>query len=85
MELLALLDTNIKELERIQDDPHTMTMVRRRLGNIVMHMKQLRDDLTPQMEAPVRAKKLPDVPNATGTSKAFKEMDKHLDKVYGKT
>ena len=48
MSLFELLGRTIKELENIEDDPHTLTFVSRRLGNIVKHMKDLRDDLQPR-------------------------------------
>ncbi len=46
--LFELLGRTIKELEKIEDDPRTLTFVSRRLGNIVKHMKDLRDDLQPR-------------------------------------
>ena len=46
--LFELLGRTIKELEKIEDDPKTLTFVSRRLGNIVKHMKDLRDDLQPR-------------------------------------
>lgn len=45
LELFDLLGRTIKELEKIEDDPRTMNFVARRLGNIVKHMKDLREDL----------------------------------------
>lgn len=46
--LFDLLGQAIKDLERIEDDPKTLTFVARRLGNIVKHMKDLREDLQPR-------------------------------------
>jgi len=48
LSLFELLGRTIKELERIEDDPKTLTFVARRLGNIVKHMKDLREDLQPR-------------------------------------
>lgn len=48
MQLFELLGRTIKDLERIEDDPKTLNFVARRLGNIVKHMKDLRDDLQPR-------------------------------------
>jgi hypothetical protein len=48
MQLFELLTRTIKELERIEDDSKTLNFVSRRLGNIVKHMKDLRDDLQPR-------------------------------------
>jgi hypothetical protein len=48
MQLFELLSRTIKELERIEDDSTTLNFVSRRLGNIVKHMKDLRDDLQPR-------------------------------------
>jgi hypothetical protein len=48
IQLFELLSRTIKELERIEDDPKTLNFVARRLGNIVKHMKDLRDDLQPR-------------------------------------
>jgi hypothetical protein len=47
-QLFELLNRTIKELERIEDEPRTLNFVARRLGNIVKHMKDLRDDLQPR-------------------------------------
>jgi hypothetical protein len=47
MELLQLLDREIAALEQQQRLPHTSAYVARRLGNIILHMKQLRADLGP--------------------------------------
>ena len=46
--LCEMLGTVIKELEKIEDDPKTLTFVARRLGNIVKHMKDLCEDLQPR-------------------------------------
>lgn len=46
--LIELLTKNIRELEKIEDDSHTINFVARRIGNIVKHMKDLRDDLRPR-------------------------------------
>ncbi len=46
--LFDLLGQNIKQLEKIEDDPKTLTFVARRVGNIVKHMKDLREDLQPR-------------------------------------
>jgi hypothetical protein len=46
--LFELLGNTIKQLEKIEDDPKTLTFVARRLGNIVKHMKDLREDLQPR-------------------------------------
>ena len=48
MSLFELLGYTIRDLERIEDDPATLTFVARRLGNIVKHMKDLREDLQPR-------------------------------------
>jgi hypothetical protein len=48
LQLFELLSRTIKELERIEDEPRTLNFVARRLGNIVKHMKDLRDDLQPR-------------------------------------
>ena len=48
LQLFELLTHTIKELERIEDDSKTLNFVSRRLGNIVKHMKDLRDDLQPR-------------------------------------
>jgi hypothetical protein len=47
-QLFELLSRNIKELEKIEDDPSTLNFIARRVGNIVKHMKDLRDDLQPR-------------------------------------
>ncbi|HUK23762.1 MAG TPA: hypothetical protein VLV49_04220 [Terriglobales bacterium] len=47
-QLFELLSRTIKDLERIEDDPKTLNFIARRLGNIVKHMKDLRDDLQPR-------------------------------------
>jgi hypothetical protein len=46
--LFDLLGQTIKQLERIEDDPKTLTFIARRVGNIVKHMKDLREDLQPR-------------------------------------
>lgn len=51
LELLELLNRSIKDFERIEDDPSTMNFIARRVGNIVKHMKDLRDDLRPRGQA----------------------------------
>jgi len=43
-----MLGNTIKELEKIEDDPKTLTFVARRIGNIVKHMKDLCEDLQPR-------------------------------------
>lgn len=47
-QLLEILSRSIREMERVEDNPATMTFVARRVGNIVKHMKDLRDDLRPR-------------------------------------
>ena len=47
-QLLEILSRSIRDMERVEDDPATMTFVARRVGNIVRHMKDLRDDLRPR-------------------------------------
>ena len=49
--LIELLTRNIKELEKVEDDSRTINFVARRIGNIVKHMKDLRDDLRPRGQA----------------------------------
>ena len=51
LQLLELLNRAIKDFERIEDDPGTMNFIARRVGNIVKHMKDLRDDLRPRGQA----------------------------------
>ncbi|HTR66125.1 MAG TPA: hypothetical protein VMH85_10150 [Terriglobales bacterium] len=46
--LFELLGRTIKDLQKIEDDPATLNFIARRLGNIVKHMKDLRDDLQPR-------------------------------------
>lgn len=46
--LLESLTRFIRDLERLEDDPKTINFVARRIGNIVKHMKDLRDDLKPR-------------------------------------
>ena len=48
LSLFELLNRTIQELESIEDDPNTLTFVARRVGNIVKHMKDLREDLQPR-------------------------------------
>jgi len=49
--LMDVLTRAIKDLEKIEDDPDTMNFVARRVGNIVKHMKDLRDDMRPRGSA----------------------------------
>jgi len=49
--LIELLSRSIKELEKVEDDAKTINFVARRIGNIVKHMKDLRDDLRPRGHA----------------------------------
>ena len=51
LQLLELLSRAIKDFEKIEDDSNTMNFVARRVGNIVKHMKDLRDDLRPRGQA----------------------------------
>lgn len=51
LQLLELLNRAVKDFERIEDDPNTMNFIARRMGNIVKHMKDLRDDLRPRGQA----------------------------------
>jgi hypothetical protein len=46
--LSELLGRSIKDFEKIEDDPKTLTFVARRLGNIVKHMNDLCEDLQPR-------------------------------------
>jgi hypothetical protein len=46
--LIELLNRAIKDFEKVEDDSKTMNFVARRIGNIVKHMKDLRDDLRPR-------------------------------------
>ncbi len=48
LQLLELLSRAIKDFEKVEDDPKTMNFIARRIGNIVKHMKDLRDDLRPR-------------------------------------
>lgn len=48
LQLLELLHRAIRDFEKIEDDQKTMNFVARRIGNIVKHMKDLRDDLRPR-------------------------------------
>jgi chaperonin cofactor prefoldin len=47
-QLFELLSRTINELEKIEDNPSTLNFIARRVGNIVKHMKDLRDDLQPR-------------------------------------
>jgi len=47
-ELMELLRRAIHDFEKIEDDQKTMNFIARRIGNIVKHMKDLRDDLRPR-------------------------------------
>jgi hypothetical protein len=47
-QLIDVLNRAIRDLEKVEDDPETMNFVARRIGNIVKHMKDLRDDLRPR-------------------------------------
>lgn len=47
LSLFELLSHSIQELETIEDDPNTLTFVARRVGHIVKHVKDLREDLQP--------------------------------------
>lgn len=51
LQLLELLSRAIKDFEKIEDDANTMNFIARRVGNIVKHMKDLRDDLRPRGQA----------------------------------
>lgn len=48
LQLLELLNRAVRDFEKIEDDPNTMNFIARRVGNIVKHMKDLRDDLRPR-------------------------------------
>ena len=48
LQLLELLNRAIRDFERVEDDGKTMNFIARRVGNIVKHMKDLRDDLRPR-------------------------------------
>jgi len=48
LQLLELLTRAIRDFERIEDDSSTMNFIARRVGNIVKHMKDLREDLRPR-------------------------------------
>lgn len=48
LQLVELLSRTIKDFEKIEDDPSTMNFIARRVGNIVKHMKDLREDLRPR-------------------------------------
>lgn len=65
-QLFDLLSHNIKELEKIEDDPSTLNFVARRLGNIVKQMKDLRDDLQPRGNQNVTALPSPESERAPG-------------------
>ena len=66
LQLLELLNRAIKDFERIEDDTATMNFIARRVGNIVKHMKDLRDDLRPRGQANGG------VPETTGDGKPFR-------------
>lgn len=51
LQLLELLNRAIREFEKVEDDGKTMNFIARRVGNIVKHMKDLRDDLRPRGNA----------------------------------
>ena len=51
LQLLELLNRAIKDFEKVEDDASTMNFIARRVGNIVKHMKDLRDDLRPRGQA----------------------------------
>jgi hypothetical protein len=51
LQLVELLNRTIREFEKIEDDSKTMNFIARRVGNIVKHMKDLRDDLRPRGQA----------------------------------
>jgi hypothetical protein len=59
LQLVELLNRAIRDFEKVEDDAKTMTFVARRLGNIVKHMKDLRDDLRPRGHANGGAHELP--------------------------
>jgi len=48
LQLLELLNRAIRDFEKVEDDGKTMNFIARRIGNIVKHMKDLRDDLRPR-------------------------------------
>jgi len=54
-ELMELLRRAIHDFEKIEDDQKTMNFIARRFGNIVKHMKELRDDLRPRGNSDGRA------------------------------
>ena len=51
LQLLELLNRAIRDFEKVEDDGKTMNFIARRVGNIVKHMKDLRDDLRPRGQA----------------------------------
>lgn len=53
-EIIFKLERAIREFERLEDEPEQTQMVARRLGNIVRHMKELRDDLRPRSSGPLK-------------------------------
>jgi len=55
LQLLELLRRAIRDFEKIEDDQTTMNFIVRRIGNIVKHMKDLRDDLSPRGNSNGRA------------------------------
>ena len=44
-QLLDVLNRSIRDMEKVEDNPATMNFIARRVGNIIKHMKDLRDDL----------------------------------------
>jgi len=48
IEPMELLRRAIHDFGKIEDDQKTMNFIARRIGNIVKHMKDLRDDLRPR-------------------------------------
>jgi hypothetical protein len=48
LQLMELLHRAIRDFEKIEDDHNTINFIARRVGNIVKHMKDLRDDLRPR-------------------------------------
>ena len=51
LQLLEMLNRAIRDFEKVEDDGKTMNFIARRVGNIVKHMKDLRDDLRPRGQA----------------------------------
>jgi len=50
-QLVEVLNRGIQELEKVETDPRTLNFVARRVGNIVKHMRDLREDLRPRGRA----------------------------------